>query len=214
MMRSTTADSNNPWPAGMTITVKNDTSSLMELLWVREAWGLRPAGDVPPLLRRTPARLAGREPEEGWEEAWTPLWDACVKHAGRSDEGEMIAQLQNTPPASAEREELLRRLVGPSWRDRYGADAFDESFATWQQECFEDIGRANAVPLDESPERRVVKNLAAAWEVGLETVVSIPCTGEYTRLISDAAIIVTEDTRQDSRRYADALAAFRQREPM
>jgi hypothetical protein len=196
----------------MTITIKDDTSSLIELLWVREAWGLQPSGDIPPRLTRTPTRLTGKLADERWEEAWTPLWAACVDHAGHSIEG-TLARLQAAPPVSAERDQLLRRLVGPTWRERFGERAFDESFETWQQQWFDDIVRSHTVPLDESPERRVVKDLAAAWEAGLTTVVTIPCTGDYTRIISDTAMLVTDDTRRDPLRYAIALRAFRHGEP-
>jgi hypothetical protein len=196
----------------MTITVKNDTNPLLELLWLREAWGLQPVGEVPPFLTRPPARIVGRQADEGWEESWTPLWKACVEHAGASTDTTVIARLQVTPPASAERANLLRGLVGPSWRDKFGDHAFDESFTAWHQEVLEDIGRANAVPLDQSPERRALEALVSAWQIGLATVVTIPCQGEFTRVISHSALLVTESTRHDERRYSAALNAFRQGE--
>lgn len=73
---------------------------------------------------------------------------------------------------------------------------------------FTGIRDAGAVPLKESPERRAVTELAAAWRLGLSVIVTIPCTGEYTRRVSDTALLLTEETRQDPRRYAAALTGF------
>lgn len=48
-MRSTTPMEGNPWPHDVVISVDNDFYRLLELLWIREAWGLLPAGDdLPP----------------------------------------------------------------------------------------------------------------------------------------------------------------------
>jgi len=207
-MQSMSADPNAPWPPGMTVTVKNDSAPLLELLWVREAWALRPTGDAPPPLAKSPPRIGRATPPE-WAEEWSRLWSACLGHAGRSTETELIARLGQTPPGSAERAELLRRLMGPSWRDSFGDEAFDESYVSWRRELFEGIRDAGTVPLAQTPERRAVTELAAAWRVGLSVIVTIPCTGEYTRRVSDTALLVTEGTRQDPRRYAAALASFR-----
>ncbi|MDY0830695.1 hypothetical protein SK224_16285 [Microbacterium sp. BG28] len=157
--------------------------------------------------RRAPIASDGRLPPE-WAEEWPRLWSACLEHAGRSTEAELIARLGKTPLGSVERAELLTRLLGPSWRDSFGDDAFDESYVAWRQEVFEGIRDAGAAPLEESPERRAVTELTAAWRVGLSVIVTIPCTGEYTRRVSDTALLLTEGTRQAPRRYAAALTGF------
>ncbi|UIN31592.1 hypothetical protein [Microbacterium binotii] len=206
-MQAMSADPNGLWPPGMTVTVKNDSAPLLELLWIREAWDLRPTGDVPPPLATSPHRTGRAAPPE-WADEWSRLWSACLEHAGRSTETELIARLGSTPLGSAERAELLRRLMGASWRDSFGDDAFDESYVTWRQELLEGTRDADAVPLEETPERRAVTELASAWRIGLSVIVTIPCTGEYTRRVSDTALLVTDGTRQDPRRYAAALASF------
>jgi len=35
----------NPWPHDMVLTIENDSQTLLDLLWVREAWSLQPAGE-------------------------------------------------------------------------------------------------------------------------------------------------------------------------
>ena len=45
----------NSWPHDMVLTIEDDSQTLLELLWVREAWRLQPAGDdLAPLLSVTP----------------------------------------------------------------------------------------------------------------------------------------------------------------
>jgi len=54
-VRSSVPIPGNPWPHDMVITVDDDPVSLVELLWVRDAWGLQPLhDDVPPPLVDSP----------------------------------------------------------------------------------------------------------------------------------------------------------------
>ena len=77
---------------------------------------------------------------------------------------------------------------------------------------------------DASPERREVLRvmrgpswqdrfgdaaLVAAWRAGLTRIVTIPCQGEHTRVVSGSALLMTEGTRAEHERYAAALATFR-----
>jgi hypothetical protein len=103
----------------------------------------------------------------------------------------------------------LSTITGPNWREPFGQEAFAASFGDWSQVWYEELGRKNAVPLEESPERRVLGALIPAWEAGLARVVTIPCQGEYTRVIGSSALLITENTREDPELYAAALSAFR-----
>ena len=72
----------NPWPHDMLITVDDDPNTLMDLLWVREAWNLHPVGDdLPPLLAddsvRAQARTRMTDAPAAWLEAWPGTWNAC-----------------------------------------------------------------------------------------------------------------------------------------
>src|SRR4051812_40899132 len=50
-VRSSRLIPGNPWPHDMVIYVEDSADTLLELLWVREAWRLEPAGeDLPPRL--------------------------------------------------------------------------------------------------------------------------------------------------------------------
>jgi len=236
-MRSAEAIPNNPWPHDMSITVENGPLALLELLWVREAWGVQPQGDVPPLLRDAPAPLgrtsradagaeagdgagaetrdgagdeAGAETRDGaWAAAWPDLWAACLAHAAVPPHPSLFMRVHATAEGSAERADLLRTLTGPRWRDRFGDLAFDDSFDAWRQARSDEVARASAVPLDASPERRALEALIPAWRAGLSTVITLPCAGEYARVVGASALLVTDETRADPGRYSAALATFR-----
>ncbi|WP_120337685.1 hypothetical protein [Cryobacterium soli] len=211
----------NSWPASMMITIENSAYSLLELLWLREAWQLGPSGeDVPPLLENPPTTLSGVSGEAGagqvsvdqikaWEDVWPSLWRACLDHVAQGSDPRLFEKLQATKDGSVERAELLSKLSGPSWREAFGPDAFAESYGEWSQAWYESLGRKNAVPLEETPERRALSALVPAWEAGLEMVVTIPCKGDFTRVLGRSALLVTANTREDPTRYAAALELFR-----
>jgi hypothetical protein len=214
-MRSLDPEVGNPWPADMLLTIENSAHSLLELLWLREAWQLEPSGDdVPPLLENPPAQQTSTgqvsvEQIRAWSEVWPSLWRACRDHVAQGSDPRLFEKLQATKDGSAERAELLSKLSGPSWREAFGPDAFTESYGEWSQAWYEDLGRKNAVPIEETPERRALSALVPAWEAGLEMVVTIPCIGDFTRVLGRPALLVTENTREDPVRYAAALDLFR-----
>lgn len=213
-MRSTRPMPGNPWPHDMVITVDDRPHVLMELLWVREAYGLEPTSDdLPPLLVDTPetARVvaATATQHSAWEEAWSRIWHAAVRHAGREDDHEAFERLHGTAPGSPGRAELFTQIIGPTWRDEFGDKAFeDSSYAAWSQRGW-DRHRASSPPaLDEAPERRDLEALIPAWRAGLTKVVTIPCRGEFVRRISDRALLLTEAVRAESVAYRRALSSF------
>jgi len=199
----------------MVITVEDDSNTLLELLWIREAWALRPIGvDLPPPLSdgsvSARARTAPSDRVSRWSDGWTALWDACVRHAGELRDGsEMFARLEGAPFGSPERAELLNAFLGPSWRGEYGDEAFTDDYDNWHMARFEAVTRRQPRSLDEQPERIALAALVPAWWAGLGKIVTIPCTGTFTRVIGRHALMVTEETRADPRRYSEALAQFR-----
>lgn len=60
----------------------------------------------------------------------------------------------------------------------------------------------------ESPEHRDLDALIRAWRTGLTKVVTIPCRGEFSRKITDNALLMTDATRADSSAYQRALSSF------
>ncbi len=115
--------------------------------------------------------------------------------------------IRDTADGSPERAELLLQLRGPTWRDRFGDMAFDESYKSWSKRSYE---RSRKWPhsLGQSPERISLNALISAWEAGLSKIITIPCHGEYIRVIRGSTLLMTEATRSTPERYAAALRTF------
>lgn len=201
----------SPWPPGMVITVDDNPEPLLELLWVREVFGLQPRGsDLPPALDDPPPSTGEGvgEPTAAWDEAWPGIWRACLDHAAITRDqavlGEMFDRLSRTDSDSPERAQILRQWRGPSWRDRFGSSAFTERYISWRDRSrgSHTTGAVN------DPEGSVVDPLIRAWEAGLTKVVQIPCRGSFTRVIGPHALLVTARTRADLAGYREALGAF------
>lgn len=186
---------------------------LLELLWVREAWGLDPSGvDLPPLLEGslTPplASAVPAQQVETWRAAWPAIWDAGIEHAGLIRDSTAVERLRQTADRSQEREQMLRELSGPSWREEFGEAALTEQYTQWSEARFEAQSRRRYRSMEEDPERVSLANLIPAWRAGLSKIVTIPCQGAYTRIIGAHTLLVTEETRNNARKYCDALALF------
>lgn len=146
-MRSDKPMPGNPWPREMMITVEDRPSTLLELLWIREAYDLHfDNHDMPPLLADPPVAANGPALIEStrvtWEQAWPRLWRAVAQHAGHDQDPRHFERLHKTANGSPERLQLLQEIVGPSWRDEFGDAAFDDtSYREWSQR-----GDANTCP--------------------------------------------------------------------
>jgi hypothetical protein len=213
-MRSSVPIPGNPWPHDMVLTIEDDLQPLLDLLWVREAWNLKPAGvDLPPRLSVTlvsaDAETTSADKAAEWQEAWPVIWQACLQHAGQIRDATLLEQLHGTAIGSDERISLLQELFGPSWRDCFGDEAFTDQYLAWNQAQFETNSHRHSQPLEEEPERVSLAALISAWQAGLTKIVVIPCNGSYTRVIGPHALLVTAETRNDPRRYSEALKQFR-----
>lgn len=202
----------NQWPHDMVITVDEDSTPLIELLWIREAWQLQPAGDdLPPLLVDTPVAVSGSErqgaPIADWEDAWPRVWRECLRHAGTPRDPRAFDRMSSAPPGS-ERAALIGQMVGPSWDDLFGRDAFTEGYQQWQQMLGERRHAQMMHTLGERPEQLGLDALIPAWRAGLTTIVQIPCRDTFTRVIGPHALLVTAETRADADSYRSALAVF------
>lgn len=196
----------------MSITVEDRPHTLLELLWIREAYGLQPQSeDLPPLLLDTPDAVqsgGSAETRNEWEAAWPRVWHAAVTHAGKDSDPQLFDDLQTTADGSTERAELLHRIIGPSWRDDFGDGALDDSYSTWSQRGMTAHLATLPTQLEDQPERRDLPVLIAAWRAGLTKIVTIPCSGEFARKVGENALLTTAETRESSDRYRRALSEF------
>lgn len=197
----------------MRITIENDSQTLLELLWIREAWQLQPVGeDLPPRLVDTPSFVDDLKrssvPIEQWQHSWPDMWEACLRHAGTPHDPSVFDRLHRSEIGSDERDQLLRDLFGPSWRDSFGAEALTDDEQQWSQLKSRRIVDRGSRPFDEQPERVALDALIPAWRLGLTTIVEIPCRGTFTRVVGAHALLVTAETRNDPVRYYEALNTF------
>ena len=203
----------NPWPHDMVLTIEDDSQTLLDLLWVREAWSLQPAGDdLAPLLSVTPVGAHNEAVPVGkiaeWQEAWPSIWQACLQHAGQIRDATVFEQLYGTAIGADERASLLDELFGPSWRDAFSDDAFRDQYLVWKQAQFEANSNRRYQYLEEEPERVSLAALIPAWQAGLSKVVVISCIDSYTKVIGRHALLVAAETRDDPERYSEALGLF------
>ncbi|MET4159784.1 hypothetical protein ABIC29_003387 [Agromyces sp. PvR057] len=210
-MRSSVPIPGNPWPHDMVITVDDDPVSLVELLWIRDAWDLRPDhDDVPPPLADPPDPGVNGEDEvdiQAWQAAWPEIWDATLRHAGEVLDPALFDAIRGTANNSPERMELLARITGPSWRDRFG-DTGLVWFQPWQASQFRRRTASLPTSTEEQPEHRSLDALINAWRHGLTRIVTIPCRGSFTRVIGPHALLMTDETRADAETFSAALRQF------
>ena len=213
-MRSCVPMPGNLWPHDMLITVEDDPHVLVDLLWIRETWNLHPLGDdLPPSLSDDSVRADDRTGSSGgattWQYAWPSLWNKCIHHAGLLRDGTIFDQLRETEDGSPERADLMNTLMGPSWRGEFGDEAFTEKYETWNLARFQARSQRHPLSLNDDPERLSLDALIPAWRAGLSKIVTIPCHGSYTRVIGQHTLLLTDETREDTRRYSEALQRFR-----
>lgn len=177
----------NPWPHDMVISLDDRPGLLLELLWLREAYELEPRGEgLPPLLSDTPMVIRDAVASTGiraeWEYAWPRIWHDAAAYAG---------------------------MAGSGWREEFGDDAFDSgSFRTWSQRGWDAYLAALPARVEDSPEWRDLPGLIPAWRAGLRKIVTIPCSGAFTRKIGENALLMDFATRENSDSYRQALSMF------
>ncbi|MGP9649378.1 hypothetical protein ACT3TP_02690 [Glutamicibacter sp. AOP38-B1-38] len=185
-MRSSKPMPGNPWPHDMAIAVDDRPSLLLELLWIREAYELEPPGeDLPPLLSDTPVvvrdAVVSTDTRAKWEYAWPRFWHAAA-HAD---------------------------MAGPGWREEFGDDAFDsDSYRTWSQRGWDAYLATLPARVEDSPEWRDLPDLIPAWRAGLRRIITIPCSGAFTRKLGENALLMAFATRENSDSYRQALSMF------
>lgn len=197
------------WPDDMAITIEDHPTFLLELLWIRDAYGLQPAGDAPPLLVDAPAAVGATPDAAVWEAAWPGIWDGAVRHAATGIEPGLLEAIDRAALGSTERHELFERLLGPRWVMRFGGSALELGFLGWNDRHVDRLLRRWPRRPEDEPEWEALAALVPAWRAGLTRIVTIPCHGEHTRRIGASALLMTDATREDPARFAAALEAFR-----
>lgn len=196
----------------MLLSIQDSPHEALEMLWVREAYGLEVSGDVPPPLVDTPspaAKTLDQRERARWEAAWPALWAPVIAHAGRPTDSTAMDRLMRPDLAADERATLLAEVSSPSWRDEFGDDVFDDpSYRDAQERAFDARRTARPHAFGDIPERRDVEALVPAWRTGLVQIVVLPCRGPYVRTLGATGLLVTPDVRADSAAYRAALASF------
>lgn len=189
------------------ISVSLHPPRLLELLWVREAYGLRPHGAVP-RLEHAPRRAYAAEDNEAWSLAWDDLWAANMKQEATGVPPGLPEKLETTAPSSPERAGLLRSLTGPTWASLFGDAAFGEEYAAWSKAQSVTVIQSRSRSLDESPERIATQSLTQAWRAGLRRVITLPCRGNFSQAIDGTALLITDAAREDPTAYSTTLRTF------
>ncbi len=214
-MRSNAPIPGSPWPHDMVITIEDRPQTLLELLWLREAYGLTPEGDdLPPRLEEPPlpadAAAITSAVRTQWQGGWAAAWRAAVAHAGHEADPAMFARMRRADHGSPERTALLEQIVGPTAQGAFGEEALaDPSLRAWAQKGLDAHLAALTSGISHSPERRDLDALVPAWRAGLTKVVTIPCTGMFVQRVGRNALLTTVRVRADSEAYRGALASFR-----
>lgn len=175
------------WPPTMRISVEVRDRSLLELLFVRSAWGLlkgepelAPSPD--PGVSARPVEVDVPMWESRWQEAWDLVWEA------------RLAARRGAPM-------YLDHTVR-SWIEQYGEGGIDTfAMGKWIDQFIPELD----APLETHPERRNVAALKGAWESGLETIIVLPYRAPYAERVSRHHLVVSASVRNDPDRYADAL---------
>lgn len=175
------------WPREMQIFVEERDRTLLELLFVRNAWGLLPAE---PALEPSPDPGASARPvtpdRPTWEARWRNAWELAW--------ADQLAAQPGVPTHPFHR--------SPSWTEKLGEDGIDiDALARWLDSLVPDL----RTPLESRPERRNVAAVEGAWESGLDTIIVLPYRGYFAERVSDRHLVVSAAVRNDPIRYAKAL---------
>lgn len=196
----------NAWPKQMEISVSVRPHRLLELLWVREAYGLHPTSDVP-LLVDPPDRLDVTVDTDAWSATWDTFWAASLHREAVGVPEGFSERLSQTALSSRARSELIGSLRGPSWSETFGEHTLGEACFDW---CRRQTSESPDLlqPLEETPERISTEALTHAWEKGFTKIVTIPCRGTFFQKVDTNALLVTDETRNDADLLSTVLNNF------
>jgi hypothetical protein len=134
---------------------------------------------------------------------WSAGWAACLAHAGTPQEDDFHRRLHRTDLSAEEHRALFLRLRGPSWRDKFGTEAYASGRREWENNAVDQQRHASR-----DVERSLLDAVIPGWRAGLTKIVEIPCRGTFNRRIGPHVLLVTAETRADDERYRQALSLF------
>lgn len=187
----------------MVIRIDDNPNNVCELLFIRSAWGIASAAEVPSLAPKPepgdsvlPPAGSAEEWSEKWMRAWQRAWDwYSTGDAVRQPSPELLRALSQPG-------QPLHPAFPPFWRAEHGYEGIDrDAVNKWMRALRPRLD----LPLWAQPEHLSLPALIAAWEAGLATVVTLPYAGYFARRISPTHLVVSNETRADPALYTRAL---------
>ncbi len=184
----------NQWQPGVVVRVQTAEAAQYELLFIREAWGLKPSTAVPPLefppdigtshMSSHSRSILNRQ----WDDLWAESWDWTLSSQAWITDLVESRQDPSTPPPSAP----------PLWTNRYDTNGLDlGAMRLWM------FGTMSG---EDNYELGVAESVATAWQGGLRCVIEMPFAGDYADRLSATCLVVSGSTRRDPDLYSRALA--------
>jgi len=188
----------------MLITVVNDASTLLLLLFVRSAWGLDDNG-VPPLesvpeagSTRAPEGLDRRAANARWAADWARAFEVVAPP--KVQMGAPDAAMLMFLDGGLDADELMHAVSTETYW-RVGLDV--EAEWAWRRSLWREP-RAGVL----SPEHEAVEWLVPVWRSGVRTIIELPYAGYYAKRVDSERVVVSTTTRQDPELYSLALSTF------
>jgi hypothetical protein len=194
----------NPWPHGMVISVDDLPHPVIELLFIRSAWGIAqdlelPALDPQPRAGNSavPETASRDDWSQRWKHQWQRIWDWYVIH----DPG--IHPTQEQLRSMSRPGQPLNSIFPPFWAAEHGDAGIDhDALRDWENLL---MPRHLRHSLEEEPERVCLPALIKAWETGIEEIVTPPYAGYFAQRLSRKVLVVSAATRADPGLYKRAL---------
>ena len=203
-MRSDRPIPGNPWPHDMVISI-DEPYNICQLLFIRNAWGIASDVDIPmldPFPDAGDSFLPSGASESEWSARWKREWSRAwvwysIQDPKQRPTSDLLRQLSK--PGRP-----LHPAFPPFWQAEYGDASIDsEAFEKWRRALRPEM----LVALESTPERVCLGALIAAWNAGLETVVTLPYAGYFAQRISAKHLVVSAATRAHPESYNQALAS-------
>lgn len=199
-MRSVHERVGEPWPHEMVIDVDRP-NHVLTLLFVRETWGINSNVDLPELAVRpdpegsampgapSPSMWAAR-----WDHAWREAWEWYDPRAT----GTVVPAITSPRRSSGV---SSNPALPPMWETEYGSAGINRE-TLWQWTVsLQDL----PATLGDTPERRNLPDLIAAWRDGINSVIVLPFATGFAQRITTRHFVVSSTTRDDSALYGRAL---------
>lgn len=203
----------NRWPRGMAIRVDDTPHHLLILLFIRQAWGIAAAADVPalePLPYFGDSYLPDSAARAEWEARWRRAWQRAWAWYTVEDPDPTIHPAPGLIREATRPGQPLNPWIPPFWQSEHGWTGVDaDAYNAWETSCSphgfaQPRGTRGRMAAD-LPEPRSLPALIAAWEGGLDTVVVLPYAGYFARRITIRHLAVSAATRNDPASYSRAL---------